>query len=93
MSSFVKADLDKISELVNFLCSKSQELDSILSGMISNVESIDGAWSGVDSSNFVINACNYLNNLKLVENYMVDIASNIGSINSKYNAAISSFYS
>ena len=86
------ADMDQINSLCSTLSDRTTEFDSILKSMISDIESIEGGWTGTDANNFIGNACNYLNNLSYVETALVDFINIVAKRNQGYADRITSFY-
>ncbi len=90
--SILKVDLAALQNYSKSLSEKQQKIASIRAELTSTLESISGSWGGTDAETFITNSTAYIENLKVIEDAMLNFSNKVGEKTSKYAQAIEAYY-
>jgi len=88
----VKADLAQLLKYSQDLSEKAQKIASIRGELTGILNSISGSWTGTDAETFITNSTAYIENLKVIEDAMLNFSNKVGEKTKAYAQAIEAYY-
>lgn len=88
MGKKIKVNWTKVRNLGDKTAKNAEEFEQIRQRMVNSISSIQNCWQGLDANNFISNATNFLESLKVDSEYLSELSSFFGSASRMYNGGV-----
>lgn len=88
MGRRIKVNWTQVRNLGDRTAKNAEEFEQIRQRMVNSISNIQNCWQGIDANNFITNATNFLDSLKVDGEYLSELSSFFGSASRMYNGGV-----